>query len=1091
MNIIVIAHYWLKSASGFYSLFSRGWLAIFLALLLGNTVDSDAQEWNWIQRSGGSASDTGNDILVDRNGHVYTAGAFEGTTRIGTQSLTVAGNQDGFIAQWNVSGQLSWVIPAGGTDNDSVASLAADSHGNLIALGSTKSVEFTCGGLVVSNKWARDNESLFLTKLNASGKAGWIQLIGGAGINQMAAVATDAKDNIYVVGWMARFASFATTNLNGYEEALIAKFDPDGNLLWAKSAGGNGYDYGQSLAVTSDGYAYVSGYFEKTASFDSLKVTSRGGNDGFLAKYDPDGNALWVTGIGGSSYYDNAGRLALDPDGGVYLTGSFGGTATFGTNSLTTVGGAYNVEIYFARFNGSGENLWAQGIGLSGAESPGSVFVNLTTNGGIFSTNIYLTGKFLQTTRIGSVQLTNTVAQRTFVSRWDPAGNVVWVRQCGGDSSALALDQNPDPTVYLLANFTDPSAWREAFFTSRGNSDIVLAQLLPAQPEASGIPPVIQPLPATLEVAAYGPLLLEANVSTRMPATFQWRKNGTTLYDANRISGARTSRLTIQLVQTNDAGRYDLVVNNAYGAATSAVCQVTVNAQSAAGAPRWEWVRTVGGVRSDSVTRIATDSKGMTTVLGQFEGTNTIGQTVLVAPPNNRTLFLAQYDASGLPQWAVQSVGTKTETPTGLAIDDSGNHYVVGYFNSSSLTFNTTVLTNPASSYNEVFVAKYSAQGALQWAKAFGGERDDYARAVTVDGEGNIVVIGDFTSDNMAWDDIVITNLGGGDVFTTKLNPQGEVLWVRTAGDSGLHEGYAIAVDKASNIYVAGRIWSQIQFGTNKFDSHFDMDTFLASYDAQGAVRWARQFGNFSVALPRAIAVDSQQRVLMTGYFDQSFVLDGHPLICRGSQDTFVAQFDPEGKALWVQVLGGPGGDTPKDLVVDSEDRVCVIGSFAQTAAFGDINLAAGTQRNTYLAVLDSAGQLLWVKQTGGNRSADGNTLALGSDGALVLAGSFSTSINFDGADYQAMETSMDGFIAKLTPVSQVVTVSLRMLTAQAIEISGGTGKTITVQSTPALGAAASWVDRTNWVPASSPVIWTNPNPAAASAQFYRVRVEP
>lgn len=1067
------------------------WHAICLGLLVCSAMASSGQEWGWIHRSGGSAADTGNAIIADRDGHVYTAGAFEGTTRFGSQDLTVKGNRDGFIAQWSVSGNLNWILPVGGINSDSVASLAMNPQGNLIVLGASKSPEIICGGLTTTNKWTRDYDSLFVSKLDASGKASWIELIGGAGVNQTAGIATDAKGNIYIAAWMARFANFGVTNLTGYEDILVAKYDPDGRLLWAKSAGGNGYDYGQSLAVTPDGHVYVSGYFEKTASFDAYKVTSRGGSDGFLARYDTDGNAQWVSQIGSTYSFDTGGRLATAPDGGVYMTGGFAGTATIGTNTLTSSGGAYDVDLYFARFNGNGEVLWAQSMGMIGAESIGSVAVNLTTNGTTWSTNIYLTGGFVQNTRVGSIQLTNTTAQRAFVTRWDPEGNVLWARQCGGGSGFLALDQNPDPTVYLLSNFTDPSAWRNVLLTSRGNTDVVVAQLLPALSQTPGAPPVISPLQTTLDVSLGSSFLLEADVTTTMPATFQWRKNGAVMSDAMRLSGTKTTRLTIQTALTNDVGRYDLIVKNDFGSATSTVCQVTMSSPSATEAPLWDWIRIIGGARSDSVVRMVTDANGRTTVMGQFEGTNTMGQTVLVAPPNNRTMFLAQYNGLGALQWATQSVGSKTDTPTGLAVDGAGNLYALGYFTSTNLVLGASVLANFAPGYNDMYVAKYNAQGALQWAKSFGGDRDDYGRSIAVDGQGNVVIIGDFNSATIAWDGIITTNIGGRDVFTIKLNTQGTVQWVRTAGDSGLHEGYAVTVDAASNIYVAGKIWSQIQFDTYSFDSHFDSDTFLVSYNSNGGVRWARQFGNFSVALPRALAVDSQQRILMTGYFDQSFDLDGHPLICHGSQDTFVAQFNADGKTLWALALGGPGMDTPKDVAIDAQDRVCVTGSFAQTASFGDVFMVGGAQRNAYVAVLDATGQVLWAKQTGGSRATDGNTLAVGLDGALMLGGSFSSTVNFDSMNYQATESSTDGFIARMMPFSQEVSIPLRMLRSHAIEISNATGKTITIQSTPSLRPPIVWQDRTSFVPAASPAIWTDSTASSSSAQFYRARITP
>lgn len=117
---------------------------------------------------------------------------------------------------------------------------------------------------------------------------------------------------------MARFADFGHTNLVSYEDILVAKYTPDGQMAWAKQAGGNGYDYGQSLAVTPDGVSYVTGTFEYSAPFDHLTLTSRGGDDLFLAKYAPDENLEWMTQAGGSGH-DGTGVLAVVRDGDVLL----------------------------------------------------------------------------------------------------------------------------------------------------------------------------------------------------------------------------------------------------------------------------------------------------------------------------------------------------------------------------------------------------------------------------------------------------------------------------------------------------------------------------------------------------------------------------------------------------------------------------------------------------------------------------------------------------------------------------------------------------------------------------------------------------
>ena len=269
-----------------YRINRRLWIILFTIGLA--QLHLAAQEWVWAKRHGGQGNERSMGIALDAQSNVYAAGWFEGVATFDNQTLTVTGQRDAFVGKWEPNGKLLWVQKGGGNDEDYASAITVDPHGNPILLGAFRSARAEFGGIVLTNKYARDYNSLFIAKLDPSGKGIWAQQVGGASTggaaSEMAAIKTDAAGNIYFVACMARFANFGVTNLTGYEDILVAKYDPDGNLDWAKQAGGNGYDYGQSLAVTPEGFAYVTGIFEQTAPFDQLSLTSRGLTDIFLAK---------------------------------------------------------------------------------------------------------------------------------------------------------------------------------------------------------------------------------------------------------------------------------------------------------------------------------------------------------------------------------------------------------------------------------------------------------------------------------------------------------------------------------------------------------------------------------------------------------------------------------------------------------------------------------------------------------------------------------------------------------------------------------------------------------------------------------------
>lgn len=123
--------------------------------------------------------------------------------------------------------------------------------------------------------------------------------------------------------------------------------DPTPNITALASAGGTSYDEGNGIAVDASGNVYVTGSYNGTATFGTTTKTSAGGEDIFVAKYNSSGVLQWVQSAGGTSE-DWGNGIAVDGSGNVYVTGRYGSPATFGNNSLTSVG---VTDIFVARID--------------------------------------------------------------------------------------------------------------------------------------------------------------------------------------------------------------------------------------------------------------------------------------------------------------------------------------------------------------------------------------------------------------------------------------------------------------------------------------------------------------------------------------------------------------------------------------------------------------------------------------------------------------------------------------------------------------------------------------------------------------------
>ncbi len=1067
------------------------WIPAVFGLFLAGWIQLCAQEWTWIQTGGGLGNDLYKAIARDAEGNLLTAGSFEGTTQVGGESLTVRGHRDALLARYTPDGQLMWVQSAGGAGEDRASGVAACGSEHMAVLGTFRSETFTLGGLTLTNEYARDHRSIFVAKLDLSGRAVWLRQVNGAW-SESNGIGADGAGNVFIVANAQRFARFGETNfLSLYEDMIVAKYDREGGLAWARYGGSyGGYDYGYRIAVSPGGYVYAVGTFEKEAPFDDRKVTSYGLDDVFVTKYSPEGAVEWVF-HGGGKLREFCSGATYDPEGGVIVTGSYAGVGTFGDVTVGVEG--YTGDLFLLRLGPDGMVRWVNTIGDTLSEMPGDVYANVTTDGQKYYTNLFCSGLFTSVLKAGSVTLTNqsNLSGAQFYGLWDIEGRVQWLAQSGGQESALAADLAAVPNLFVAGSYRDLGFWGVTNRFALGNSDWFFGRLSPrVAPVVDQRPAIVRaPADADLESGGLASFFVEASGSGAL--TYRWRREGVDLYDDGRISGTSKPLLLVNSVLTNDAGNYTVVIRNPFGMVTSAVARLTVRSDGAASRPSWNWVRSMGGLNSDGANAVAVSSDGSVYVAGTFQKTNVIGDDILVASQNAANVFVAKFDRQGLPVWAGQSFGSRNDTSTGLVVDPQGYPVVAGYFESAEIRFGGITMTNRSAGDTDGFLVKFTPGGGVQWAIAFGGTRDDEVHGLAMDRDGALYLGGHFSSSGLAIGGTVLTNKGGTDLWLAKFRSDGELVWARNDGYSGLHEGRAVAVDDLGQVYFTGKLWGRIRFGTNEFDSHYDHDLFLAKYNPDGGFEWARQLTSYSVVAGTALAVNPEGDVLVAGYFDQSFWPDGQFVLCRGGQDLLLAKYNSRGEPMWARSYGGAGNEMPRRLLTGPAGTYYLCGYFDQTADFDGI-LLGSTTRDLLVAQLNGQGDVLWAKQAGGRRAELANGMALDSQGQLHLAGEFYGPSSFDGATYPSMDGTKDSFVAQLGPVQHVEPVRLRIIAPSLdLEIQGRVGSTVTLQTTMRLSTATSWQTLTNLVLTSSPIRWTDVGRDESKTRFYRAISQP
>lgn len=309
-------------------------------------------------------------IAVDDNQNVYVAGSCSGNG-LSFGGITLPNNSRTFLVKYDSIGNAIWVKTSVTIDAPAVAKdVAISKDGSIYITGIFLANILSFDGVNITNSTGCIDgfgcADAFIAKYDTSGQVFWVNTIRGQDMESIEGISTDSIGNFYVTGnFESPYAIFNTdtlvnsdsTNfvLGDSSDMFIAKYTPDGNLIWVKGAVGGQDDYAQSIATDKRGNSYVTGYFSSPSiSFDTIKLNKVGNLGMYLVKYDSDGKVLYVT--SSISTYNYGSSITVDDDSGVYLTGDFGNTVQFDNVILNNIG---STACCVVKYDSSLNALWA------------------------------------------------------------------------------------------------------------------------------------------------------------------------------------------------------------------------------------------------------------------------------------------------------------------------------------------------------------------------------------------------------------------------------------------------------------------------------------------------------------------------------------------------------------------------------------------------------------------------------------------------------------------------------------------------------------------------------------------------------------
>lgn len=361
------------------------------AVCLGLSVmTAKAQTVEWAGKYGGIGEDVVRELFVDPVGNVYTTGYFTDVANFAVTgspvNLTSNGFFDVFVQKTDASGNLVWARSFGSDSFEYGTAIVADASGNVYVSGVFDAPTDFDPGAGVTTLTSNGGQDIFVVKLDASGNFVWAMNVGGAEYDESTALGVDASGNLYLSGYFNATADF-DPGMGTYEftcmganDNVIAKYSPDGDLIWAKHYGSPDFDAALAMRVTEDGTSYITGLYNGTVDFDpgpgTFEMTgSPMQNSGYLLQLDADGEFMMARNIAGSgavTSYD----VEVDANGNIYLAGNFNGTVDLDPGAGTHEYTSLFDNGFVVKLDAAGDFVWAKNIESSETVIVYSVDVN-------------------------------------------------------------------------------------------------------------------------------------------------------------------------------------------------------------------------------------------------------------------------------------------------------------------------------------------------------------------------------------------------------------------------------------------------------------------------------------------------------------------------------------------------------------------------------------------------------------------------------------------------------------------------------------------------------------------------------------------
>ena len=359
-----------------------------------------------------------------------------------------------------------WSNRYGDGSEDRTVAVAVAGDGSIFMAGQFQGA-INLGG---ANLVSAGSYDIYLARYTADGAHVWSRRYGDASSQSAFDLAVNSLGQPALVGSFQGTVDFGggpLTSAGGYD-VYVAKFDANGNHLWSRRYGDPSDQLGTGVGCGSGGHVAVTGLFSGTVNFGGDTLTSAGGTDVFLFQLDSSsGFHMWSDRFGDGND-QSALDLAAHVQGRITIVGRADGSINFGGGVLTSVGGS---DVFIAQFESWGAHRWSDLYG--GVQHDAAYGVDFHRS----SQSVAVTGHFAVTANFGGAPLTSIGSTDLFLAKYDTNGNHMWSYRWGTNAQDIARDVSVSPLgeVAFTGYFEGSGSFGGGGVNSAGLSDLFIA----------------------------------------------------------------------------------------------------------------------------------------------------------------------------------------------------------------------------------------------------------------------------------------------------------------------------------------------------------------------------------------------------------------------------------------------------------------------------------------------------------------------------------------------------------------------------------------------------------------------------------------